>query len=154
MKLTSDWATERCDLHDMVSCADCLDRKRLRRTDTGEVRYQGDCSVDTFREVTGCDYDFAAEVLREAGFTPGQGTRSTDLVKAFESVGFRVTDVTFMGLDEAVLQSVHGRDFFVCGWTRSRVNPEGHAWTITGGKVRRDFFRHKRIVFKMFEVTA
>lgn len=152
MKLTSDWATERCDLHDMVSCADCLDRQKLRRVGS-EVQYQGDCSIETFREITGADYDFAAEVLREAGFIPGQGTRATDLVKAFESVGFRVVDVTGMSLDSALLQSAHGHDFFVAGYTRSK-RPEGHAWTIQNGKAARDYFRYKRIMFKIFEVTA
>lgn len=153
MKLTSDWATERCDLHDMVSCADCLDRNRLRRVGS-EVQYQGDCSIETFREITGTDYDFAAEVLREAGFIPGQGTRATDLVKAFGSVGFKVEDVTFMGLDGAALASLDGsRDFFVAGYTRSK-RPEGHAWTIQNGKAARDYFRYKRIMFKIFEVTA
>lgn len=153
MKLTSDWATERCDPHEMVSCADCLDRNRLRRVGS-EVQYQGDCSIETFREITGTDYDFAAEVLREAGFIPGQGTRATDLVKAFESVGFKVVDVTHLGLDHAKLVSAeYGRDFFVAGWTRSK-RPEGHAWTIQNGKAARDFLRNKRIMFKIFEVTA
>ena len=74
MKLTSDWATERCEKHDMVSCADCLDQNRMRRVGS-EVRYQGDCSIATFAELTGSDYDFAAEVLRESGFNPGYAVR-------------------------------------------------------------------------------
>ena len=136
----------------MVSCADCLDQNRMRRVGS-EVRYQGDCSIATFAELTGSDYDFAAEVLRESGFTPGQGTRSTDLVKAFESVGYTVTDVTHLGMDHAKLVSAeYGRDFFVCGWTRSK-RPEGHAWTIQNGKAARDYFRYKRILFKIYEVT-
>jgi hypothetical protein len=154
MSETSGWATERCEKHDMVSCADCLNQNRMRRTATGEVRYQDDCGVDTFREITGADYDFAAEVLREAGFTPGAGTRATDLRKAFESVGFKVTEVTHLGIDHALeMSALYGRDFYVCGWTRSK-NPEGHAWTIQKGRQNRDFLRHKRIVFKLYEVTA
>lgn len=151
--LTSDWATERCEKHDMVSCADCLEQTKMRRVGS-EVRFQGDCSVATFREITGCDYDFASEVLLAAGFTPGAGTRQIDLRNAFESVGFKVTDVTHLGLDHATLASLDGsRDFFVCGYTRTR-RPEGHAWTIQNGRPARDYFRNRRILFKIYEVTA
>lgn len=151
MSETSGWATERCEKHDMVSCADCLDQNRLRRVGS-EVRYQGDCSVDTFAELTGADYEFAAEVLREAGFVPGRGTRASDLIKAFESVGSTVTEVTHLGLGHALEMSAeYGRKYFVCGWTRSK-RPEGHAWTIQNGRQHRDFLRHKRIVFKIYEV--
>ena len=70
----------------MVSCADCLEQTRMRRVGS-EVRFHGDCSVATFREITGCDNDFASEVLLAAGFTPGAGTRQNDLRNAFESDG-------------------------------------------------------------------
>jgi len=148
------WATERCEKHDMVSCADCLEQLRMRRdVATGEVRYRDDCGVATFAEITGADYEFAADVLREAGFAPGLGTPSKGLRAAFESVGFRVVDVTAYGLENARFLSEDGADFYVCGWTTGR-NPSGHAWTIQNGKAARDFLRNRRIIFQIFQVTA
>ena len=154
MSELTDWAIVRCEKHDMVSCADCLEQKRMRRAESGEVRYSDDCAVDTFAEITGVDYDFAAEVLREAGAKLGTGTRVRTLAEAFASVGLKAVHRPELTLETALIESRDGsRDFYVCGFTRSK-RPEGHAWTIQNGKAARDYFRYKRIIYRIYEVTA
>jgi len=154
MSELTDWATARCDLHDMSSCADCLERKRMRREESGEVRYNDDCAVATFAEITGVDYDFADEVLREAGAKLGAGTQVRQLADSFASVGLKAEWRPELTLETALIESRSGsRDFYVCGFTRSRT-PQGHAWTIQNGKAARDYFRYKRIIYRIYEVTA
>jgi hypothetical protein len=133
---TSDWATERCEKHDMVSCGDCLASARMRRDQAGQVRFQGDCTVATFAEITGMDYDFSAEVLLAAGFVPGKGTHTAATVAAFESVGCTVKPQPFATLASATLASASGHKFFVS----SRMGRQGHAFSIVDGKQLRNFF--------------
>src|SRR5215831_1518835 len=152
MSETSDWAKVRCEKHDLTSCGDCLEANRMRR-EGAEVRYRDDCAVASFAEITGVDYDFASEVLREAGASLGSGTRVRTLEAAFTSVGLKVRWAPEETLETALVASRDGRDFYVCGFTRSR-KPEGHAWTITSGTANRDFFRYKRIIYRIYEVTA
>jgi hypothetical protein len=148
MLKTSDWATERCEKHDMVSCADCLASARMRRDETGQVRFGSDCTVATFVEITGMDYDFAAEVLREAGFVPGRGAAAAHTVAAFESVGYTVKRCPFATIESATLASTTGHKFFVS----STMGRNGHAFSITDGKANRNFFAGRRYRYTIFEI--
>ena len=148
MLKTSDWATERCDKHDMVSCGDCLASAGMRRDQTGQVRFQGDCTVSTFVEITGMDYDFASEVLREAGFVPGRGAATAHTVAAFESVGCTVTRCPW-DLESATIASRTGRKFFVS----STMGRNGHAFSITDGKANRNFFAGRRYRYSIYEIA-
>ena len=136
MLKTSDWATERCEKHDMVSCADCLATARMRRDQSGQVVFQADCTVATFVEVTGMDYDFSAEVLRAAGFVPGNGAHTAQTVAAFESVGYTVKPCPHATIASATLASKAGHKFFVS----SRMGKHGHAFSIVDGKANRNYF--------------
>jgi len=147
---TADWATERCEIHDMVSCADCLTHNRMRRDQSGEVRFQSDCTVATFAEITEMDYDFSAEVLREAGFVPGKGAHAAATVAAFQSVGYTVREYS-LTLGNAVTASrQQGRKFFVS----STMGRQGHAFSITGGQQHRNFFGQagRRYSYRIFEI--
>lgn len=145
----SDWATERCEKHDMVSCADCLASARMRRDRAGEIRFNGDCTVATFVEITGMDYDFSGEVLREAGFVPGRGAHALQTVAAFESVGYTVTR-PFLTIEQATQASASGRKFFVSSTSGKR----GHAFSITDGKANRNFYAMagRAYRYRIFEV--
>jgi hypothetical protein len=146
--LTATWASERCDKHDMVSCADCLDSARMRRTATGQVQYQGDCTVSTFMEITDMDYDFAAEVLREAGFVPGRGAATAATVAAFQSVGYTVK--SYPGtIEHAMVASTQGHKFFVS----SQLGRNGHAFSIVGGQVNRNYFAGRRYRYSIYEIV-
>jgi len=154
MSELTDWATEPCEKHWMTSCADCLKQSGMRREESGTLRYENDCGVDTFAEITGVDYDFAAEVLREAGAKLGNGTRVSVLAEAFASVGLNAVHRPGLRLEDAEAASADGsRDFYVCGFTRTKT-PRGHAWTIQNGKPARDYFRYNRIIYRIYEVTA
>jgi hypothetical protein len=145
----ADWATERCEIHDMVSCADCLDRNKLRRTETGEIAYRDDCAIRTVAEITGLDYEFSAEVIREAGTRPGSGSTLGALVEAFRSVGSTVQELTrIVRLDEAVSLSRSGRTFAVAGW----AGRDGHAWTIKDGQQLRHYLRNRKFSYRIFEI--
>jgi hypothetical protein len=142
MLKASEWATERCEIHDMVSCADCLDRAKLRRTDSGEIAYRDDCAVRTIA---------ASEVLREAGASLGSGTSVEALLAAFRSVGSSVREVTrIVKIESAPALSRSGRRFAVAGW----AGRDGHAWTIIDGSANRDFLRTRRYSYRIFEITA
>jgi hypothetical protein len=148
LKMT-DWATERCETHDMVSCADCLDRAKLRRTDSGEIAYRDDCAIRTVAEITGLDYEFAVEVIREAGARPGTGSTVGALLESFRSLGSTVREQTrIVRIDEAVRLSRSGRKFAVAGW----AGRDGHAWSIIDGEARRDFLRNRRYSYRIFEI--
>jgi hypothetical protein len=135
----------------MVSCADCLDQAKLRRTATGEIAYRDDCAVRTVAEVTGLDYEFAAEVLREAGASLGSGTSVEALLAAFRSLGSTVREQTrIVRIEDAVALSRSGRKFAVAGW----AGRDGHAWTIIDGAANRDFLRNRRYSYRIFEITA
>lgn len=146
---TSEWATERCEIHDMVSCADCLAHNRMRRDQSGEVRFQGDCTVATFVEITEMDYDFSGEVLREAGFVPGKGAHAAATVAAFRSVGYTVQE-SGLSLAAATQASTQGRRFFVS----STMGRQGHAFSIVGGRQLRNFFGQagRRYSYRIFEI--
>jgi hypothetical protein len=151
MNLTgTDWATERCEIHDMMACQDCLDRSGLRRVSgSNEVRFRNDCGIATFAELTGMDYEFSSEVLREAGFRPSNGTPTNGLLSALDAVGYSVRELTGTVRLESAPVASKGRKFMVAGWTRR----EGHAWTIIDGTVNRDFMRYSRISYRIWEVT-
>jgi hypothetical protein len=156
MGITNDWASVRCDKHDLVSCADCLEASRLRR-EGSEVRYQNDCGIATFAELTGSDYDFAAEVLGEAGAKLGNGTPVNALRSAFESVGYIVTELPTMTIESAKLASrVGSRKFYVVGSAasgRRLIRGTAHAWTIERGSEARDFLSgYRRVIYRVFEV--
>jgi len=154
MSVLTDWATEPCEKHWMTSCQDCLDQNGLRRVESGDLRYGNDCGIDTFAEITGVDYEFAAEVLQEAGAKLGRGTRVDVLAEAFASVGLNAVHRPGLRLEDAEAASRDGsRDFYVCGWTRTK-KPQGHAWTIQNGKAARDYLRYSRIIYRIYEVTA
>jgi len=144
----NDWATERCEKHDMTSCADCLELAHMRRDDDGEIRFQGDCAVDTFREITGVDYDFAVEVMLAVGYRPGAGTPAGQLAEAFASVGMTATRIP-LAYDSAPAFSRRGRKFYAEGW----AGRQGHAWTILDGIQRRHFFRDRPFKYRLYEVT-
>lgn len=151
MLKASEWATERCEIHDMVSCADCLDRAKLRRTDSGEIAYRDDCAIRSIAEVFDVDYEFAAEVLREAGAANGTGTATDVFVRALRSLGSEVREVTrIVKIESAPALSRSGRRFAVAGWS-GRM---GHAWTIIGGAANRDFLRNRRYSYRIFEITV
>ena len=133
---TQDWASTRCEKHDMVSCADCLDNARMRRDQQGQVVFQDDCTVATFMEITGMEYDFSADVLREAGFVPGRGAHAAQTVAAFQSVGCTVKPYTWDLAAATYASATSGRKFFVS----SRMGRHGHAFSIVGGKQLRNFF--------------
>jgi len=147
---TSEWATERCEKHDMVSCADCLASARMRRDQSGQIKFQSDCTVATFVEITGSDYDFAGEVLRGAGFVPGRGAHAAATVAAFESVGYTVKPLPFATLESATLASRAGRKFFVS----STAGRNGHAFSIVDGQVNRNYFArmYRRYSYRIFEI--
>ena len=147
MLKTSEWATERCEKHDMVSCGDCLATARMRRDETGQVRFQADCTVATFMEITGTDYDFASEVLREAGFVPGRGAATAATVAAFQSVGYTVKSYP-MPIEFAMVAS-NDRKFFVS----SRMGRNGHAFSITDGKANRHFFAGRSYRYSIYEIV-
>jgi hypothetical protein len=132
---TQDWASTRCEKHDMVSCGDCLASARMRRDQAGQVRFQGDCTVQTFAEITGMDYDFSAEVLLAAGFVPGRGAHTAATVAAFQSVGYTVKH-SQATIEFATRLSQAGHKFFVS----SRMGRQGHAFSIVDGKQLRNFF--------------
>jgi hypothetical protein len=142
------WETERCERHELVCCGDCLEQSKMKRTKTGELRFQKDCAVETFAEIMDCDYDFAAEVLREAGFRPGVGTYERDITAAFESVGCTVRTVTHLGPVGAVVYSMTGRRFFVTG----RNGGKAHAWSVIDGQENRPYFPPYR--YRVFEVSG
>ena len=160
MTIAADWATERCEKHDMTSCADCLEAGKLRR-EGSEVRFQEDCGVATFRELTGIEYDEAAEILLEAGFRPGHGTPAKALKATLEAFGFkneerglgtvsaRGSRTSGMTIPEARAASVDGRVFWLIGSDRTAA----HAWTIIDGKVNRAFLRAP-YKYGILEVTA
>ena len=133
---TQDWASTRCEKHDMVSCGDCLASARMRRDQAGQVVFQDDCTVATFVEITGVDYDFAADVLRQAGFVPGRGAHTAQTIAAFQSVGCTVKPQPFATLESATLASASGHKFFVS----SLMGRQGHAFSIVDGKQLRNFF--------------
>ena len=147
---TSDWASTRCEKHDMVSCGDCLASARMRRDQAGQVVFQADCTVATFVEITDMDYDFAAEVLREAGFVPGRGAQPAHTVAAFESVGCTVKPLPYATLESATQASKAGRKFFVSSW----AGRNGHAFSIVDGHVNRNYFArmYARYSYRIFEI--
>jgi hypothetical protein len=149
MSEISDWMTGKpCERHDLAFCSDCRDLAGMRRADDGTVAYQSDCAVQTFAEITGADYDEAAGLLRAAGFRPGSGTPSDGVVQAFRSAGFKVTEVTWIGLDSALHLSASGRCFYVSG----QKGRKGHAWSLVGGKANRAYQPPFR--YRIFEVEA
>ena len=160
MSIVSDWATERCEKHDMTSCADCLESAKARR-EGAEVRYQDDCCVATLVEILGLSYAEASETLLAAGFVPGKGTPAAKLEATFRDFGFAVvrrgvgrvtargTRTEGMTFPEARAASVDGRLFYAIGADRSGA----HAWSILDGKVNRAFLRAP-YVYGILEVTA
>jgi hypothetical protein len=143
------WATERCEAHDMTSCADCLERARMRRTPAGELAWDNDCTVATYTELTGAPYGQAVEAMRAAGYKPGLGLHRDQLAAALRAAGYQVTDVTrrYRAEDLAAL-SAQGRMFWLSGQKGSRR----HSWTVTGGAPRRAYAPPYR--FRAYEVTA
>ena|ERR1700749_1706568 len=143
------WETEPCSKHDMTCCGDCLEQAKMKRSDDGDLRYQKDCAVQTFAEITGVGYDAAAEIMLASGFRPGVGTMGRDLRSAFEQTGCTVTNVTWMGPEGAVVASMEeGRKFYVHGTKGKRA----HAWSITDGNENRPYFPPYR--YRVFEVKG
>lgn len=143
------WATERCEAHDMTSCADCLGRARMRRTPAGELAWDNDCTVATYTELTGAPYGQAVEAMRAAGYTPGRGLHRDQLAAALRAAGYQVTDVTrrHRVTDLAAL-SARGRMF----WVSAQKGSRRHSWTVTGGAHRRAYALPFR--YTAYEVTA
>jgi hypothetical protein len=160
--IASDWTTVRCEKHDMTSCADCLEAGKLRR-EGSEVRFKDDCGVATFRELTGIEYDEAAEILLEAGFRPGHGTPAKALAETLTAFGFRVekrglgivrpghqrSRTEGFTVADALEASRRGRVFYLIGSDRRGA----HAWTILDGSVNRAFLRAP-YKYGILEVTA
>lgn len=152
---TQDWASVRCEKHDIPSCADCLEAHSMRREGSG-VRYSNDCSVATLAELTGLeDYDFCADVIREAGGRLGKGTTFPALKLAFESLGYVVTERPDLSPGSARTASAGGtRRFYVCAFyvrARRTVPGSGHAWTIQDGKAARNFARYN--IARVYEIS-
>lgn len=148
MLKTGEWATERCEKHDMTSCGDCLASAGMRRDQAGQIRFDSDCTVATFVEITGMDYDFSSEVLREAGFVPGRGAATASTVAAFTSVGYTVKPYP-MPIEFAIVASQNDRKFFVS----SVMGRNGHAFSITDGKANRNFFAGRRYRYSIYEIV-
>jgi len=120
----------------------------LRRDHNGITRWQNDCAVQTFAEITGASYEEAAEVLKEHGFRPLSGTPTDSTRAAFESAGFKVIEMTRqLKLDEALKLSVNGRTFFVSGYKGKK----GHAWSLVDGTANRAYQPPFR--YQLFEVA-
>lgn len=147
-ELTAWQSGERCEKHDMMYCADCLEQGKLRRDDDGNVVYQNDCAVETFMEITGTkSYEVAAAVLKSFGYNPSYGAPADSLKLAFASAGYRVRDVTrLISYDSLAHFSTQGRKFFVTG----RKGKKGHAWTIIDGKENRPY--HSPFRYNAYEV--
>jgi hypothetical protein len=149
MTVLADWQEGKyCEKHDMSYCADCLDQSKMRRDADGKVAYQGDCAVQTYVEITGEDYEPAAEALRAVGYVPGKGTPKDGLSAAFEAIGFQVREVTYLGLQALPAMSAAGRMFFVS----ADKGRKGHAWSVTDGQPNRAYQPPFR--YRAFEVAA
>jgi hypothetical protein len=106
--------------------------------------------VATFVEITGSDYDFAGDVLREAGFVPGRGAATASTVAAFQSVGYTVKPCPHATIQSATLASTTGHKFFVS----STMGRNGHAFSIVDGKANRNFFAQagRNYRYSIFEI--
>jgi len=145
-------AGEPCERHFLAFCADCMKFAKLTHFG-GEIVYQKGCGINTLREVTGLDYEFAAEVLREAGASLGDGTTTLELRTAIESLGGILTEVTGLGERGAEIASWQsGRRFIVTAWKRSGRGYSGHAWSITEGQPHRAWPAPYR--YRIYEVTG
>lgn len=155
MVTKSGWeAGEPCERHDLEYCADCLRLGRMRRSQSGDVRYRQDCTVQTFAEITGLEYDFAVEVLRSAGFIPGRGATGRQFIAAVESVGGKVTVATHLGESGAVMMSyaTSARKFAMFGWKGSGASRSGHAWSVIDGEINRGYEPPYR--YRIYEISG
>jgi hypothetical protein len=144
----TDWAGGReCDKHDLAYCADCRDSAKIIRKLDGSLAYEGDCAVDTFREITGADYEEALEALRAAGYVPGRGTPAGGLTEALRSFGYSVTP-TSVRIEDAIWMSETGRVYYVSGYKGKK----GHAWSIIDGKANRPYYPPFR--YQIYLVSA
>jgi len=150
MSELQDWQSGReCEKHFLAFCMDCRDQAHMRRNEDGEVVYASDCTVATLREITGADYEEAAEAMRAAGFRPGRGAYAHETRAAFETLGYKVTDVTSHGLTWALWASkAQGR----CFWVTAKKGRKGHSWSITDGQQHRPY--HPPFRYWLFEITA
>jgi hypothetical protein len=114
----------------------------------GVLRYDGDCALQTYQEITGASYDEAVTALSAAGYRPGSGTPKAGLHAAFAAIGFTVAEVSGMRLEGATHASQAGRYFFVTA-TKGK---HGHAWAIVDGKATRPY--HPPFRYRIYEVTA
>jgi hypothetical protein len=141
--------TTPCDKHDLTGCADCMDQARVRRVaGTNEVRWQGDCTVSSYQEITGAGHDEAVAALRAVGFIPGQGTPWGGIVDALRAAGYTVTRTRARYDTLASISRAYGRTFLVSGQQARK----GHSWTIMDGTVSRGY--RGRFDYAAFEVTA
>lgn len=148
--LSTAFSAEPCDKHDISSCADCAAQNHIRRTSDGTTRYDKDCAVATFAELTGTTYAEATEIMTNAGFRPGKGTPESNISTAFTTTGFTVREVTRNLTPEAALAVTAlapQRMFYVVG----RKGTRAHAWSISTGQVRRAFKPPYR--YRLYEVT-
>lgn len=141
--------TTPCDKHDLTGCADCMDQAKVRRVaGTNEVRWQGDCTISSYQEITGASHDEAVAALRAVGFVPGQGTPWEGIAAALRAGGYTVTRTAARIETLASISRAYGRTFLVAGWQ----NGKGHSWTVMDGTVNRGY--RGRFTYKAFEVTA
>lgn len=148
--LTTAFTADRCDLHDISSCADCARKAGLRRDRQGQTRYDKDCAVATFSELTELPYADAAEIMLAAGFSPRKGTPEANIVGAFRDSGYTVTEVTRQLTPEAALAVTaldQTKAFFVAGYKGKRA----HAWSIHHGQYHRAYRPPYR--YRIYEVT-
>ena len=127
-------AGEPCARHELAWCGECLEMAGARRTAEGAVRYKNDCTVDTFRELTGCSYDDAITALEKVGLRPGRGLSRSMVVQALEDTGLRLRPVRTR-YNQLLYASEKGARFYVSG-AKGRKR---HSWTIQGGKASRAF---------------
>ena len=146
----SGWeAGEACVKHDQPWCAECKAQAGMVRDDEGTLRYDGDCAVMTYCEITGEEYEAAVATMRGQGYRPGTGTEAVGLFRALRDAGYVQTQVAWGQAFARERSFLHPEAFVVIGTGYVGRKRLGHAWSITNGVVNRSLGCTPTAVFKV-----
>ena len=110
---------------DAEFCSTCRAETGYR---PGTDRFANDCTVETFCEITGVEYDEAVEILLDvADYRPGHGVKIEALREALDLFGFRTRTVPYNG-------TLPTTGTYIIAAYKQR---SAHAWTLVDGVGRR-----------------